>query len=326
MSLYKRLTETGTLSEPEGVPEPRFALPSTVNWMRALALLVDEEDINPTTAMSFYSSKVSPRRAIEQEENTTLEQLLFALHQCSALHALQALPSKTDVARVGIITWYYGIYGAASAMVAAQTGSLQDSHIKTAKTWDCQIASRSLIMSPFDTRITTLVKKDAERELVNLLTVSKFNLASSLPKSKDEALGASHAYLSGNAKWWRERIQEDVKKSRDFISLGVLNFRTKAAQQLLNRRLSNYSMGFLHQAFRYRGKANYREALYLGYGKSIETILTGYIDDLSKVLDAFVTCAGVFCSRRLGKGVWDEFIDDVEQNRAFSISPHVLWG
>ena len=326
MSLYKRLTEIGTLSEPKGVPKPHFALHSTINWMRALALLVDEEDINPTTAMNFYSSKVSPRRAIEQQVNTTMEQLLFSLHQCSALHALQTLPSKADAARVGNIAWYYGIYEAASAMVTAQSGSLQDSHTKTANTWDHQIVQRGFIMPPFDARITTLVKKDTERELATLLTVPEFNLASNPPETKDEAQGAFHAYLSGSAKWWQWRIQEDVMKTKDFRNLGVINFKKKVAQQLLNKGLSKRSMGFLHQAIRYRGKANYRDVLYLGYSKSTETKLTGYIDDLSKVLDAFVTCAGVFCSCRLGNSVWNEFIDDVEENRAFSTSPHKLWG
>ena len=325
MSLYKRLTKTGTISEPEGVPDPRFALPSTVNWMRALALLVDGQGIDAIVASKFYS-KVSPRNMEEKEANTIIEQLLFSLHQCSALHALRTIPRKADVARVGNVAWYYGVYAAASAMVTAKAGSLQNSHTKTANTWDIQIADRGLIMPPFDVRISTLVKKDAKRELDQLLTVPRYNLIGSRPSTPDEALGAWHAYLSGSVDWSYNNIKEKVKKSTDFRNLGVLDFRTKAAQQLLNDSLSKHSMGFLHQAFRYRGKANYRDALFLGYGKSTETILTGYIDDLSKVLDAFVTCAGVFCSFRLGATVWDEFMDDVEQNHSFSTSPHMLWG
>lgn len=37
--LYRRFTEQGTLSEPKGVPAPRFAFQATVNWMPALAIL-----------------------------------------------------------------------------------------------------------------------------------------------------------------------------------------------------------------------------------------------------------------------------------------------
>lgn len=291
MTLYKRLTETGTLSEADGVPKSQFALPATVNWMRALAMLVDEQGIDAPATRNFYS-KVSRRKTKIEEENTIFEQLFFALHQCSALHALRTLPSKADVARVGIVTWYYGVYAAASAMITAQAGSFHDTHQKTADVWDHQIAARGLIMSPFDARIPSLVKKDAEQELANLLIVPKFNLTSSLPNTTKEARGACHAYLSGNAKWWREKTQEDVRKFPDFRRLNVSDFRTNAAKQILNNSLSRRSMGFLHQAFRYRGKANYREALYLGYGKSTETKLTGYIDDLSKVLDALGKLCG----------------------------------
>lgn len=330
MSLYIRLTETGTLSEPKGVPKPRFALPSTVNWMRALALLVVDEGINAITARKFYSKvqriRVKNKEEGAKQENSVLEQLLFSLHQCSALHALRTFQSKVDVARVGIVAWYYGVYAAASAMITAQAGSFHDTHTTTADVWDHQIAARGLIVPPFDARISTLVKNEAKLELDKLLSVPRFKLGGHTPETLDEALGAFHAYLSGNADWWYWKTPEDVRKSPGFRSLKVSDFRKKAARELLNNSLSNRSMGFLHQAFRYRGKANYRDALFLGYGKTTETTLAGYIDDLSIVLDAFVTCAGVFCSRRIGKGVWNEFIDDVKENRAFSTCPHKLWG
>jgi hypothetical protein len=47
---------TGTLDEPEGAPEPRFALQSTVNWMHALAIGVQNPPIDKQTAQSRYSS------------------------------------------------------------------------------------------------------------------------------------------------------------------------------------------------------------------------------------------------------------------------------
>ena len=53
-------------------------------------------------------------------------------------------------------------------------------------------------------------------------------------------------------------------------------------------------MGFVHQASRYRGKANYREALFLQYGKSTATILDGFVADQVIVLRAFLAMAGAF--------------------------------
>lgn len=54
--LYDRIVKQGTINEPEGKPDPQFALPSTVNWMRALRLLVEQDKIDFTTASLFYSS------------------------------------------------------------------------------------------------------------------------------------------------------------------------------------------------------------------------------------------------------------------------------
>src|SRR3546814_7959472 len=74
------------------------------------------------SARIFYG-KVQKREMDDRTLNTVCEQLLFAFHQLAALRALSAVSSKADVARMAIITWYYGIYGAASAMVAAADGS-----------------------------------------------------------------------------------------------------------------------------------------------------------------------------------------------------------
>ena len=75
-------------------------------------------------AKYFYSS-VNSRTIPTKEVNTIFEMLIIALHQSSALHALQNIPCKSDVARIAIVGWYYGIYNAASAMIAAQDGSVQ---------------------------------------------------------------------------------------------------------------------------------------------------------------------------------------------------------
>ena len=160
-SLNKRFTTDGTLSGPGGLPEPQFALPATVNWLRALSILVRDCDLNFGSATTFYSG-VQKRIGSAQEENTIFEQLLFSVHQLSALEALRASISRSDVARVGIVGWYYGIYSAASAMIAAQDGSIQDNHTGTAATWDRQFVANNKVMKPFCYRLSTLVKKDLE--------------------------------------------------------------------------------------------------------------------------------------------------------------------
>lgn len=322
-SLYLRITKQGTLSEPNGVPNPQFALPSTVNWMRALAILVADTGINFDSASSFYS-KVDKRVFTQQEENTVFEQLLFALHQLSALEALRSVPCKSDVARVGIVSCYYGLYSAASAMVAAQDGSFQDDHTGTANAWDRQFAATNKVMLPFSLRVSTLVKASYKTEIETLKAGKSFDLTSK-PSNSTEAFGACCAYLSGSASWWKWKAEENIRASRDFKDLAVDDFRKKAARELRDSRLSGKSVSFLHQAIRYRGKANYRDAVFLGYGHNAETLLKDYLDDLTTVLRGFVSMSGAFTSKRLGLKLWNEFLDDIETHRPFQISPKSVW-
>ena len=321
--LYKRIVEGGTVTEPDGVPDPQFALPSTINWMRALALQIAHARLSFTSSQGFYIA-TSRRQFTPLEENTILEQMFFSLHQLAALEAFRLVPRRADVARMGIVTWYYGIYYAASAMVAAQDASVQDDHAGTANSWDRQFAERGILLAPFNLRVSTLVEKDTKTELAVLRAGNSFDLRVEARNPVD-AHGACCAYLSGSANWYRWRVTEDLRQSKDFKALNVVDFRTKAARQLRDARLGRRSVSFLHQAIRYRGKANYREALFLGYGNSTETLLAGYIDDLAIVLTGFVSMAGAFASRRLGKTLWNEFVTDVESKRAFSLSPSKVW-
>ena len=143
--LYRRLVtkvpgSAGTLSEPDGTPVPRFALQATVNWMRALTILANYEGIDWPSMETFYDH-VQTVNLAEPAVNTVFEQLLISLHHLAALSAMDRAGSNQDLARVAIITWYYGIYCAASAMIAAQDGTFQHTHASTAKTWDQQIAA-----------------------------------------------------------------------------------------------------------------------------------------------------------------------------------------
>ncbi len=332
MDIYERFREQGTLSEPKGIPDPTYALPSTVNWMRALAILVNHHGIEHGFANNFYDlvgrDSFGKRAMSEHVINTIFEQLIIALHQCSALRALKGITRRSDVARIGVVSWYYGIYSAASAMIAAQVGSLQKDHAGTANTWDSQIlAKKSILISPpFDSRITTLVKKHADIELENLLITKPFHVRHK-PISADDAYGACHEYLSGTVNnWARWNAEVNIKSSKEFQKLGLSTFHSNLAKEFRDERLKNKTVCFLHQASRYRGKANYREALFLAYGSETEITLTTYIDDLSTVVDAFVCFAGIFCSRRLGKDIWKGFVDDLERKRSFTLSPYEIWG
>src|SRR5215469_3780267 len=155
--LYERIIGGGTINEPRGKPEPQFALPSTVNWMRALSLIIAEKGLDFAAATTFYASQ-GKRSMVALVENTVLEQLFLGLHHLSALEKMADTKPSADFARIGILAWYYGITNAASAMIAAQNGSFQEDHAGTANMWDREIAARGLAMEPFHWRVSSLVE------------------------------------------------------------------------------------------------------------------------------------------------------------------------
>jgi len=323
-SLYAQMREHGTLAEKPGeIPDARFALPSTIHWMRALALLVDDLALDYGAARRFYAN-VQRRALSKRELNSICEQLLFALHQVAALRAIAEVSNKADVARMGIVAWYYGIYGAASAMIAAADGSFPDNHAATAQQWDRHFPANSLAMPPFGERISNLLDETVKRELAPIRSRGKHSLTT-VPCTAEQAWGCCAEYLSGTADWEQWNIRERVTESRDFKALGVDSFRTAAARSVRDAWYGKRSIAFLHQASRYRGKANYRDAIYLAYGKSVPRLLEGFVGDLDRVLTSFSAMAAAYASIRMGREHWFAYIEDLESKRSVSVSPKGIW-
>lgn len=323
-SLYSRMRAHGTLAETAtDVPDARFALPSTINWMRALAILVDDQPLDFGAARRYYAN-VHRRAASDREINSICEQLLFALHQIASLRAIASVANKADVARIGIVAWYYGIYGAASAMIAAADGSFPNTHAATAMQWARHFPANRLAMAPFADRLSNLSDATIEAELAPMRVRGKHSLTV-IPTTTAQAWGCCTEYVSGTAGWEQWNIREQVKATREFKDLGTDSFRTAAAKKLRDARYEKRGIAFLHEASRYRGKANYRDAIYLAYGKSVPALLTGFVDDLERVLSAFSTMAAAYASMRMGRDTWTAFIDDLEAKRSISVSPKGLW-
>ncbi|NIJ08712.1 hypothetical protein FHS31_002333 [Sphingomonas vulcanisoli] len=323
-SLYTRMREQGTLAEtPQDVPDARFALPSTINWMRALALLVDDLGLNFRQAHTAYAN-VQRRNLTDRELNSVCEQLLFALHQLASLRALAVVENKADVARIAIMAWYYGVYGAASAMIAAGDGAFPDTHAATAQQWDRQFAATGLALAPFGDRLSALTTAVVEQELAPVRARGKHSLTI-VPTSAEQAWGCHAEYLAGTAKWEQWNIQERVRETKDFKALGTESFRTAAARGFRDAAFARRGIAFLHEASRYRGKANYRDAIYLAYGRSVPSLLITFVDDLASVLSGFGAMAAAYASRRMGRDLWTDFLDDLEAKRSLSLSPKTEW-
>lgn len=317
--LYDRIINQGTLDDPDGKPDPGFALRATVNWMKALRILIEAQKIDFGKATEFYS-KQGKRNMPDREQNTVFQQLFLSLHHLSALEQFREGATTADYARVGILAWYYGIANAASAMTVAQAGSWTDTHMTTANVWDYQIAARKMAIRPFDWRVSSLVEKTFESEVKTYKNGSSGTLMSK-PGNATEALGAAAEYLSGSAKYYAWKVETELKKKNSEVD----DFRTKKARTLRDQALEKRRMGFVHQAYRYRGKANYREALFLAYGLHVEKTLSGFVEDMSIVLQAFLAMAGAFAERKIGKDLWQEFVCEIDAKKAFTTNASAIW-
>lgn len=302
--------------------KPRFAAQSTLNWMRSLSILVSNGDFSSTNLRAKYSG-VARRTENADADTKAFACLLMAMHNVSALNALKTSDKPYDVVRSAIVAWYYAIYESASAMTLAASGGNAEQHAKTARIWHADIVHRGLAIGPFGLHVNTLVAKDVKTEIQTLRKGSNFQLVDS-PESQDDAWGAVCAYVSGTADFEKWKVEERVRASSEFKALDVDSFRTKAARELRDSNLCNGQVNFLVQAFRYRGKANYRDSIYLSYGADRTLAVAQFLQDLFTVGCAFHRMANYYVSRRVNKASWGHFVADLDSNCLIELVPDVL--
>lgn len=304
-------------------PKPRFAFQGTVNWMRALSILVENGSFEHEKIKAHYKS-VSRRKANPAADTSIFENIMMALHnQASLVRLTEDATHPYDVCRSAIISWYYSTYFTCSAMIAAASGSKQETHAHTAKVWQSDIVDAGLVMSPFSLSLSSLVEKVIEAEISIRRGGNEYDL-NTHPENDDEAWGAVVSYLKGTWDYEKWRIEERVKSSREFKAHGVANFRTKAARELRDEQLAKHGVNYLIQAFRFRGKANYRDSIFLSYGHDNSEKIEIFVQDLEKVSRTFQRMAACYLSRRVEKDTWPEFIADLEENSRLSIEAHYL--
>src|SRR3546814_19389179 len=112
-----------------------------------------------------------------------------------------------------------------------------------------------------------------------------------MPQTPEQAWGCIAEYLSGTAKWEQWNCQVRIKAEAAFKDLGVDNFRSGPAHAMRDAAYRRRSIAFLQQASRYRGKANYRDAIFLADGKTVTTRLVSLVDDLPVVIEGFQAMA-----------------------------------
>lgn len=297
-------------------PKPRFAFQGTVNWMRGLAILVDGQ-FSHQQLQQFYQP-TQRRQPNEQADALAYECLTMSMHNVSALNSMEAIEDPYPIVRSAIVAWYYATYYAAKAMLAASSGTDPQTHASAGKVWQSEIVAGGLVKAPFDLSITGITPNNVRQVIATLRGGNTHDL-NTKPTDEDMARGAVYSYLKGTAEYEQWRLEEMVKDSREYKQGGFTSFRSNAAKALRDAKLNPAHVNYLVQAFRYRGKANYRDAIYLSYGRDDTERFRQFVSDLATVARAFSLMSAHYTAKRVIRNDWAEFSADLEAHAKFGL-------
>lgn len=300
----------------DGNPNPEFALLGTVNWMRALAILTQDANFNRAVATIVRGGNWK-REDRQSLQDLAFEKLFLAQSYLAALRSLTSVENPYDIARMAIVSWYYCIYFSSQAMLAITGHHVPDEHQKTARVWLNQLVigpSKPLIAYPFNLNVTSLVKATADKECEQQRRDTGQDV-NTTPLTLDQAHDAHVSYLKGSSGFYREKEEDRVRASRAFRDAQYNDFRKKGAREMRDSALCKRGVGFLDMAFRYRGKANYRDAIFLSYGKhSTQTQMSRFVKDTHVVASTYYAMSRAWVSCRVLIDDWNHFLDDLRVN------------
>lgn len=161
---------------------------------------------------------------------------------------------------------------------------------------------------PFNFGVSTLVEAEYKQYIEEKFGESTRVTDTREVRPKDARSNCIGA-LIGTATHWREVKEEEIRHKHR-----LANFRTKMARDVRDEGLRSQNCGFMHQVYRFRGKANYRDCLYFGYGEESRHDMKRFLQDLDRVLSAYLGVAAFYCFRRLEKNIWQDFVDDLSNN------------
>ncbi len=300
----------------EYYPNPIYAFNSTVNWMRSIQM-VCEDRINVESLHNFYP-KVMKKTTNPEYVGKSMACVFSSLNYLQALSYLANNDDRSQNAinsHIAIVTWYYCIYNAAKAMIAIFNSSYQENHTKTATAFHELVENRCLIMEPFNYFISDITDKNIKEQITclrNGLKIGRSLEKDHYPQNDNIALDCIFSYLKGTAEYKQDNVKKDLIKTDEFKK-NFKSFRTKDAREFRDKKFSKQKVNFLNQAFRYRGKANYRDCIYLMENQS-DMRLNFFINDLEIVANKFFMMASFYVSKRIDQKKWNEFAESLDSN------------
>jgi hypothetical protein len=155
--------------------------------------------------------------------------------------------------------------------------------------------------------LSSVVPSTVETEFAPVRARGRHSLASE-PTTPQEAWGCCAEYLSGTGRGWeRWNVEARVRDTPAFKALAFVDFRTKAARELRDAAYARRSIALVHQASRFRGKANIATPSFSPTDLRPDSVV-GFRRRPLTVLKAFAAMVGAYCSLLVERSARSEFV------------------
>lgn len=297
--------------------DPEFALQSSFNWIECFADEVvaryggDSRHLHSAIEAKLSNIKTAKKSIRPETGGRVFGSLFQAITSVLALEEIGGAGGVPAWVYPGAtVQWYYAVYAAANALLCLVNDSVPGTHAKTSRAW---MGIRKSLPHP----LNMFGKRDLDSRYKICLpdypavTNSGIQLGGRCRGSDDERRAYLLSYLNGTCRYYVENKKDELKSELQRRH-GLADYRTKVAREFLYRNLQE-EIGFLHCAYRFRGKANYRDSIFMCYGHHNAVRFDGqYINNLC-IIARFLTIVSLqYCRRKLGKRMLEMFITDIE--------------
>lgn len=307
----------GLIKKDDADRTPDFARQSHLNWARALSYEIAQEhgataDAQWASAHTHFERVAKPRRPTDDVLAGVFEPLFGSVQWAASLVSLASRDSVDPwECPSATVTWYYANYNAFRAMLAACNDIPADTHAAVIRALNGGL--RRHLPHPFDMVAT---RTEGERYADTLPRHPQAARAGGPAAVINGAFAENRAvaqamlleYLHGTAAYWRDDTKEKILAQGKFTS-----FKTKVAREERDSRLKQ-EVNFLDCAYRYRGKANYRDAIFLSYGHARAAVGPAFVRDLARSARFATVMAWAYVQRRFGSDVVKLFSADLREN------------
>lgn len=291
---------------------PRLARESSLNWILALEDSIQRgygaSPIDWRHALNAHFQQV-PRRTVGFDQTAIGEALWHSLIcSLSVTESASLLDCPPWVAPNEVVSWYYANFHALRAIIASQNAEVEQTHSAVAKRC-AQDDIRQKLPHPYDMSATHSHGKKFISELPLDPNAAGANLLGEFDGTAQQSNAFMLGYLNGTCDFEYKKIASQIKRE-----LGVADLRTRRARELRDDRLRNRPIGFMHCAFRFRGKANYRDGIFMTYGSNGRAEVNRFVKGLAATSQFMFLTSVAFVSRRCPRSLVEGFASDFERH------------